>query len=607
MALMLIVLLFVPLIPISNVFAQTETTITEHVRLGFTTSYSFSEGINDVIEDLVGWDLITYDFAINGEAELIVDMGVDIALTYDKADVLPGQPIEVQITYTPTDDPGPEVSLDASATLTADIDVTAAGYIELGALFPPLIGVLAALDSIDSELANFDLAVGSADFAAPLTGDSPVTVPMGSDTAVLSFAGLDIVGASLSSSLTLSPVPVGDFPDNPIGGGAGGAVAFVTVDGATLTNPGPILGVPGLPAILEWGTAGQTLTATIELPSSITGTGVVDAIMSPLLHWLGTSANINLNIDLRGVLDTVFGDRTVNLLSGSLGPVYQQIGLDTTIGDIIASTNPFGLDPGVGTLVGTGLIPVPLLDPEISEISLGSTPTLGELVFTIDLDSDDDGLMDGTEIELGTDPDDSDSDDDGLIDGDEINIYGTDPLDPDTDDDDLIDGDEISIGTDPLDPDTDDDGLLDGEEVHIYGTDPLDPDTDDDGLIDGIEILTEMDPLDPDSDDDGLLDGEDVEFIQNALNNLDPMAFKGIFNSKGNSQKDHLNAILKIFDDVERHLLKGKTEQAIQLLQNLRKHVDGDPNADNNDWIVDNQSREQIRSLIDLLLTNISS
>ncbi len=44
----------------------------------------------------------------------------------------------------------------------------------------------------------------------------------------------------------------------------------------------------------------------------------------------------------------------------------------------------------------------------------------------------------------------------------------------DTDGDGLFDGQEISIGTDPNDPDTDDDGINDGDEV-FNNTDPLDP------------------------------------------------------------------------------------------------------------------------------------
>ena len=64
------------------------------------------------------------------------------------------------------------------------------------------------------------------------------------------------------------------------------------------------------------------------------------------------------------------------------------------------------------------------------------------------------------------------------------------PLDPngDEDGDGLTNGQEVEIGTDPLKPDTDGDGLDDGLEVKV-GTDPLKTDTDGDGVTDGIEIV----------------------------------------------------------------------------------------------------------------------
>jgi len=59
--------------------------------------------------------------------------------------------------------------------------------------------------------------------------------------------------------------------------------------------------------------------------------------------------------------------------------------------------------------------------------------------------------------------------------------------DPDSDGDGLTDGDEVGLGTNPQDWDTDDDGRSDWHEVTGGGpipTDPFDPDTDDDGLLD---------------------------------------------------------------------------------------------------------------------------
>ncbi|MFT5686198.1 MAG: thiol-disulfide isomerase/thioredoxin [Myxococcota bacterium] len=87
-------------------------------------------------------------------------------------------------------------------------------------------------------------------------------------------------------------------------------------------------------------------------------------------------------------------------------------------------------------------------------------------------DSDDDGLTNAEEKELGTNPDKADSDGDGLDDGDEVD-EGTDPDNADTDGDGLSDGDEMDAGTDPLEIDSDADGYRDGDEV-AEGSDPTD-------------------------------------------------------------------------------------------------------------------------------------
>jgi hypothetical protein len=257
----------------------------------------------------------------------------------------------------------------------------------------------------------------------------------------------------------------------------------------------------------------------------------------------------------------------------------------------------------VADRIAAGFLPIPLLDPEIDTISLTETPTIGEVAFIIDADSDDDGLPDGVELAIGTDPFDPDSDDDGLSDGDEVNVHGTDPLDADSDDDGLSDGDEVNVhGTDPLDADSDDDGLSDGDEVNVHGTDPLDADSDDDGLNDGLEVALGLDPLDADTDDDGIPDGQDTEFIENAINALGDDAFKD--SSTGEGLR---NAMLHLLENAERTVARGQTDQAIHHLENLRTHLDGcGATADNNDWIVDCDAQTQIRDLLDLLIANLS-
>jgi hypothetical protein len=64
-------------------------------------------------------------------------------------------------------------------------------------------------------------------------------------------------------------------------------------------------------------------------------------------------------------------------------------------------------------------------------------------------DTDNDGLSDTREQELGTDPRNADTDGDGLKDGDEVLKYGTNPLKMDTDTDTYPDGLEVKGGFNP--------------------------------------------------------------------------------------------------------------------------------------------------------------
>jgi hypothetical protein len=66
----------------------------------------------------------------------------------------------------------------------------------------------------------------------------------------------------------------------------------------------------------------------------------------------------------------------------------------------------------------------------------------------------------------------------------------------DTDQDGLTDDEEAEIGTDPASYDTDGDGVADGGEVNA-GTDPLNTDTDGDGYTNREELDVQSDPLDP--------------------------------------------------------------------------------------------------------------
>ncbi len=134
------------------------------------------------------------------------------------------------------------------------------------------------------------------------------------------------------------------------------------------------------------------------------------------------------------------------------------------------------------------------------------------------VDSDNDGLTDAEEAELGTNPEEPDTDLDTLTDGDEVNTSGTDPLLWDTDAGGLPDDDEILIyDTDPNDPDddrgfdSDNDGVDDADEISMYCTSHLNSDTDADGIDDKTELDGDTDPCDADTDEDGVSDGVEIK------------------------------------------------------------------------------------------------
>jgi hypothetical protein len=205
-----------------------------------------------------------------------------------------------------------------------------------------------------------------------------------------------------------------------------------------------------------------------------------------------------------------------------------------------------------------GLLSILLTACSTGQIDIGEEPSTSSDVDLARIDTDRDGLSDGDELALGTDPRNPDSDQAGRLDGGEI-ADGLDPLDPaddypcwstggscwvDADQDGLHDNDERVIGTNPNAIDTDGGGMTDWVEVWFlldpnaaaddatdlyvdtdgdmmpdayeprYGTDPTLADTDGGGLTDGQEAFQYMtDPLDAsddawavaDDDGDGLL------------------------------------------------------------------------------------------------------
>ena len=153
-------------------------------------------------------------------------------------------------------------------------------------------------------------------------------------------------------------------------------------------------------------------------------------------------------------------------------------------------------------------------------------------------DSDNDGIPDGLEIELLLDPTTNstagetengllDSDNDGLTNLFEYDL-GTNFTNNDSDADGLTDGEEYRLGTNPLNEDSDGDSLDDRLEVVEIGSNPLSNDTDKDGLPDkwevtysnvsGVDPIVTATPNNLGSD----IDGDGLNLLQEAAENTNP-------------------------------------------------------------------------------------
>lgn len=182
------------------------------------------------------------------------------------------------------------------------------------------------------------------------------------------------------------------------------------------------------------------------------------------------------------------------------GRTIEARGSSYGVGSFSADTSRFNYAAVIPELSGpgTGLgpaLPVPTAPPDYGPA----------------VDTDRDGLIDGREAAMGTDPGLADSDRDGVSDGYEVARLGTDPTRADSDGDRLGDSVELAMGSDPTAPDSDRDGRPDGatatvdadsdgvtdELERILGSDPSGIDSDADGFTDGLEYQAYADPTDP--------------------------------------------------------------------------------------------------------------
>ena len=112
-----------------------------------------------------------------------------------------------------------------------------------------------------------------------------------------------------------------------------------------------------------------------------------------------------------------------------------------------------------------------------------------------------------------------------------------------------------------------------------------------------------------DSDGDGIPDGSDPDTVGEVIGDLPDEVFEPVPSANGRR-----TAFLSRLEEIKEDIKDGNTEEAIEKLQDLRKRVDGCPDvptesesADRNDWIAACDAQREVRALIDMLITNLSS
>jgi hypothetical protein len=293
---------------------------------------------------------------------LTLRMGADLALSDDPATLAPGNTAALGLTYTPTDDPGPEFVLDVDSNPGT---ISAGGH--------------------TISLSATHLIAAAKDFAAPLDGDAPVSVPLLGDTMTAcvetDIGCIDVLHLTLGGTLTVSfqPAPCLSGANVILGGGA--SVLCDPFTGPTCTNAtvkSPPLG------LLDWGLAGQTLPATIQLANPLPAGATIGLALTPLIHWVHVDTTLDATLEGAGIFSFI-GTTTIPLI-GRNGKVADNLGdalVSFGLVDAIASAAGTTIGPLIKPVVAMGSLPVPLLDPQLPHITNAQSLTLGTVGFTL--------------------------------------------------------------------------------------------------------------------------------------------------------------------------------------------------------------------------------
>ncbi|MFZ9874519.1 MAG: beta strand repeat-containing protein, partial [Candidatus Methylacidiphilales bacterium] len=163
---------------------------------------------------------------------------------------------------------------------------------------------------------------------------------------------------------------------------------------------------------------GSVGAVTVESGAKVKGSGVVAS--------LRVNSNGLVKITATNTWDTT-------------GPITLDSGSKIDVADLTLTQQPYVL------LSGTSLTGTPTL---VGTSGFNVTNTSNTIQLVPTLDSDNDGLTDYQESQLGSNPNLADTDGDGLSDSAEL-AAGTDPGKADTDGDGLTDGQESTLGSNP--------------------------------------------------------------------------------------------------------------------------------------------------------------